>query len=73
MNCECSVAFPAPPLPPRASVVLTRKVMEMLGFKIVEVELAQETKADELVRQFHEVRLNTIHSSFLCGASILNF
>ena len=40
--------------------------MEMLGFKIVEVELAQETKADELTRQFHEVRLNTtgIHSSF---------
>ena len=59
---------PPPPLPhsPRASVVLTRKVMEMLGFKIVEVELAQETKADELTRQFHEVHLNTIgiHSSF---------
>ena len=37
--------------------------MEMLGFKIVDVELVKETKADELTRQFKEVCPNSTHSS----------
>ena len=32
-----------------------RKVLEMLGFKIVDVELVVETKTDELTQQFEEV------------------
>lgn len=40
----------------RVNVVQIRKVLEMLGFKIVDVELVVETKADELTQQFQEVR-----------------
>ena len=32
-----------------------RNVLEMLGFKIVDVELVMDTKTEELTQQFQEV------------------
>ena len=50
--------------------------MEQLGFKIVDVELVQETKADELSQQFQEVCPSAAYCSTVrsanCYAGILN-